>query len=613
VRNRFTIARLWFLILGIALSAKAQLKLGDDAEMKGSGLVTLGYQGDFGDQIQSTHGLQAGLDGTFSGYYYNPNFLSFNIIPYYNQSRANSSYQSLTNASGVTASANLFSGTHFPGSVNYNYAYNSTGTLGLAGAPNFTTVGTGQGFGVSWSALFPGWPTLSVAYSEGSGSGNLYGTDQTTQSNNHNLNVQSSYEWSGFKLNAFYDRLTQHLNYPLFLAGQDADSDTNGHDFGFGASHTLPLNGQFYANYERSSFSTDFQNGTEPQSNNSNYTTDYETAGANFLPLRKLSLFASESYINNLSGYLTQNLTSSGILPAPVNLGSASNSFTGGGGATYQFTQNLSGTAQATYYQQHYFGNTYTGTYASGTVNYNKRLLDTFTFSASVVDFANGQGNNSVGLIGTVNAFRSIGHWELSGEFSYVQNVQSTLITETISSYYYNANLHRRLSNRLQWTAAFNGYHSGLTNQPDTENHAESYGTTLAYKWISAGALYANNSGNALLTSGGLVPLPPLPGQPNTNVVMFSGSNYGGNLTISPLRRLTIAGAYSRSLSNTLANAIASRNNSELLYAQLQYHLRRIDLQAGYTRFTQGISATGTPPGTENTYFVGVSRWFNFF
>ena len=151
--------------------------------MSGDGTVTVGYSGDYGNQIQSSHSLVVGANGEINGYYYNPNFLNFTITPYYNQSRADSNYQSLTNASGVAASANFFTGSHFPGSVSYRYDYNSTGTFGLPSTPNFTTQGNGQGFGVNWSALFNGWPTLSVGYQQGSGSGTLYGTDQESSSN----------------------------------------------------------------------------------------------------------------------------------------------------------------------------------------------------------------------------------------------------------------------------------------------------------------------------------------------------------------------------------------------------------------------------------------------
>jgi hypothetical protein len=603
----------WMVLLGTALSANAQLAIGDNIETRAQALVTLGYEGSYGDQIQSNHGLQVGLDGNFSGYYYNPKFLNFDVTPYFNQSRANSSYQSLTNASGVTASANLFSGSHFPGSVSYDYNYNSTGTLGLAGAPNFTTVGTGQGFGINWSALLPELPTLSVGYVQGSGSGNLYGTDLKTQNDNRTFSLRSSYDLAGFRLNAFYDYRTQHSNYPLFLAGQEANSDTHGDDYGINTSHSLPLNGQLFANYTRSSFTTDYQNDAQGQINNSNYTTDNETAGVQFHPTRNLVLFGGESYVNNLSGYLTQTLVNNDTLSPAVNVDSNSNSFTTDGGASYQFTQNLGGTAQATYYRQHYFDNTYTGTYLSGTVSYRRRLLNTFTFSGGVVDFANGQGNNSVGFVGSVNAFRRIGGWEISGVLSYAQNVQSALITYTTSSYDYSANVHRRWSNRWQWTASFNGNHSGLTNQPDTANHSESYGTTLTYKWITGSALYANNAGNALLGVGGLVPSPPLPGAPNSNQILFSGHNYGAGMSITPLKRLTIEANFNRSLNNTLASTIASRNNIEVVNGQLQYRLRRIQLQAGFIRFTQGISASSALPTTETSYYGGISRWFNFF
>jgi hypothetical protein len=246
-------------------------------------------------------------------------------------------------------------------------------------------------------------------------------------------------------------------------------------------------------------------------------------------------------------------------------------------------------------------------------VNYNKQLFNTFTFSGGLVDSSNGQGSNALGFVGNLNGFHRIGAWELSGAASYAQNVQSVLITYTTSYYSYAANLHRRFARWITWTAAFGGNHSGLTNQPGTTNHSESYSTSLTYRWISANAMYANASGNSLLTTGGLVPLPPLPGQPDSNVVSFTGATYGGGVSITPFRRMTLSGTYNRAIGSTLANSIASRNNMELLNFQFQYRLRKVSILAGYTRFTQGISASGKPPGTETSYFAGLTRWFDFF
>ena len=65
-----------------------QLSVGENTKLSAGALFTFGYSGDYGNAIPSNHGLTWGLDGNLAGYYYNPNFLSFNVTPYYNQSRA---------------------------------------------------------------------------------------------------------------------------------------------------------------------------------------------------------------------------------------------------------------------------------------------------------------------------------------------------------------------------------------------------------------------------------------------------------------------------------------------------------------------------------------------
>ena len=66
--------------------------------------------------IPSDHSLSLGGTGTLSGFYYNPNFLSFTVSPYLNQARDNSAFQSISDASGVNFSSSIFGGSHFPGS-----------------------------------------------------------------------------------------------------------------------------------------------------------------------------------------------------------------------------------------------------------------------------------------------------------------------------------------------------------------------------------------------------------------------------------------------------------------------------------------------------------------
>jgi len=593
----------------------AQVQIGDNTHLTGGGTVNVGYAGDYGNDIQSSHGLNFGFGGGFDGYYYNPNFLNFNITPYYNQSRADSNYQSLTNASGVAASANLFTGSRFPGSVSYHYDYNSTGTLGLSGTPNFTTQGTGQGFGINWAALFPGWPTISVGYQYGSGSGTLYGTNQETSSTTGILNVRSSYQLEGFNLNAYYDHNTLHGFYPEVLTGTANFNNSSGYDAGASASRNIPFwNGAFYANFSHTSYGSDYIT-QAVQANNSGFTGDIESAGANFHPTEKLSLYANENYTNNLSSYYLQALGPNnpplpGFIPS---LGANSYSLTVGGGANYTFTEHLNANTNITHYNQSYLGNTYGGTFLAGNLNYNRKILDTFTFTIGVVEGTSNFSNSNLGFIGTINGFHRIGQWQLSGNFSYAQNVQSQLITYTTSYYNYNANLHRRFSNRVQWTAAFNGGHSGFTQAGSGSSTTANFSTSLSLRTLAFTANYGTGSGNSLLTANGIVPLPPIPGEPNPNLIAYNAKNYGGGISWTPIARMVLTGTYSRSLSNTLSNGVFSKNNTEVFYSQLQYRLRRISVLAGYTRFTQGISASGQVPGTVNSYYGGISRWFNFF
>lgn len=588
------------------------MQVGDNLHLNGGGMATFGYAGDYGDGMPSSHGLDFGFNGNITGFYYSPNFINFTMTPYYDQSRADSDYQSLTGASGFSGTANLFAGTHFPGSVSYRTDYNSTGTFGLSGQPNFTTHGHGDGFGIGWSALVPGLPTLSANYSQGSGGGTVYGTTEQTGSDTKLLNLRSSYAIEGFRLNGFFDHNNLHSTFPEFLSGgEESVSNTSGHDWGFSGNHSLPLNGTFYANYERSSATTNFIGGGDISDS---YTTGTENAGANFHPTQKLTFFVNESYTDNLSGFLNENLSNTGVVETPINLGSGSNSITLAGGAGYQFTHALNGQATVTRYQESFLGQSFSGTFASATMAYSKKLFNMFSFSGGIVDSATGHGDNAIGFIGNVNYFHRIKGWETSGNFSYAQNVQSLLITYTTSYYNYSARLHRRFGRTLVWTAAYTGSRSGLSQYVGTENSSSGYSTSFSNRRFTLTGNYTTSKGQSLLTSSGLVPVTPLPGIPLSDLILYNADSYGGGLSATPLRHLTVSATYNRAFSNTLSTStLSSSNNTDIINAQLQYHLRRIGLLSGYTKFTQGISAVGAPPVSSNSFFVGVSRWFDFF
>src|SRR6185437_12909114 len=125
-------------LLLYALPLNAQLKWGETSS-RANGTVSSGYTATYGNTIESSHGFTMGGAGTLSGSFHSPNFLSYNFSPYLNQSRSNSNFQSISNASGINLSTNIFSGSKFPGSISYSTAYNSDGNYGIPGLASYVT------------------------------------------------------------------------------------------------------------------------------------------------------------------------------------------------------------------------------------------------------------------------------------------------------------------------------------------------------------------------------------------------------------------------------------------------------------------------------------------
>ena len=605
---------LGLLVLALAPHAGAQVQVGDYLRMNLNGLATAGYSAGYGVGILSNHSLNFGGSAQLSGSYYDPNFLNFTATPYYNQSKADSGFQSLTDASGIDTTANIFTGSRFPGFANYHFSRNSTGTFGLTGLPNFTTIGDSQGFGIGWSALLPDWPTFSVSYSQGTGTGTLYGTNEESSSTTKTLNVRSSYQWAGWRLGANYNYTNISSEVPLFLSGEQGTDfyHSSGNGFGLSGTHNLPWHGSVSLGFNRTDYSSDFGSTVATETGISNYTIDQQTALVSFRPTLKLGLFFNEAYTDNLNGFLYQSIANNGGGVPLLQSNSQANSITLNSGASYNFTRSLYGQAQITYFDQTYFGRTYEGSYLSATLGYGKRILDTFTVSASVVESSNKFANNSLGFIGTVNAFHYLGLWEVSGNFSYAQNVQTLLVTYTTSYYNYSANLHRRLGRGMQWTGSFNGTHSGFEQQPGSVSHSEGASTSLALRRFALTGNYTRSRGQSILTSTGIQPI-TTPGLPPIGVIVYNGESYGAGISATPIPRLTISGTFSHAKSDTLSETTFSNNRTEIFYSQLQYRLRQITALAGYTKFSQGISAAGVAPGSQYSYFIGVTRSFNFF
>jgi hypothetical protein len=157
------------------------------------------------------------------------------------------------------------------------------------------------------------------------------------------------------------------------------------------------------------------------------------------------------------------------------------------------------------------------------------------------------------------------------------------------------------------------GARTGLTAQPGTQNTSQNYYASLGLgALLTATGSYARSSGQALETGSGLVPVTgPIP--PSSLVSLYGGNGYGLGLSSAPVKGLILSATYSKSTSNTSSDQISSSNQNEQFNALVQYQVRKLYFTSGYSRLVQGFSGSGSPPEVISSFYIGISRWFNFF
>jgi hypothetical protein len=50
-----------------------------------------------------------------------------------------------------------------------------------------------------------------------------------------------------------------------------------------------------------------------------------------------------------------------------------------------------------------------------------------------------------------------------------------------------------------------------------------------------------------------------------------------------------------------------------MINALFTYQVRKMYVTGGYSNIVQGFSVTGTAPENVSSFYIGISRWFNFF
>jgi len=591
------------------LSLHAQLNWGETST-KGNATLSTGYNATYGNMAASTHGWQVGGAATFSGSFHSPNFLSYTIAPYLNQSRANSDFQSISNASGVNLSANIFGGSKFPGSVNYAKAWNSEGNYAIPGLANYVTHGDSDTFGVNWSENLEHKPSFSAGYQMGSSQYSVYGSNDNGSNAFHSVNLHSGYVWEGFNMGAFYTYGNSRSQVPEVVVGEFQNTKANTNLVGANVSHALPWRGNAGASFTRSDFDTEFLG------YQSNGTIDTVNASAAVHPLNKLAASVTMNYSDNLAGQLFEAIIGAGGVVPGLNTSESSNSFDVMSVITYTALANLQTSGFVERRSQTFLGETYGLTSYGGDAVYTHRLLNgTINGSGSITaNHADQNGQDTIGFSATENYSNVLAGWHINESFSYAQNMQTLLITYTNSFYNYSGNV-RRNWGRFNVSAGAGGSRTALTQVSGTESSSETYNGSIGYGPIlTASGAYSKANGQALATGSGLVGVPvPTPVVPSNLLYLFGGESYSASLSSAPVKHLVLSANYSNSSYNTVSNLVTSANSNNQFNALIQYQVRKLTFVSGYARLEQGFSTSGTKPEIISSYYAGISRWFNIF
>ncbi len=598
------------LFLLIAPTA-GQVRIGDTSSNL-SGTLSAGYTGDYGNLIDSSHSLSFGGTGTLNGYYYNPNFLSYTVSPYVNQARDNSSFQSISNASGVNFDSSIFGGSHFPGFISYAKAFNSEGNYAIPGVANYTTKGNSDSLGIGWSEVVPDWPSLAANFQTGGSQYSIYGSNDNGNTDSKSFSLRSGYILRGFNLSAYFTDGHSHSDIPEVLQGstqgETATSDSLG--YGFAVGHKLPLRGGFSTSLNHSDVDSNFIGYSYSGS------IDTYTATASFQPTNKFHFSVSTDYSDNLTGSLFQAITNSGGLVTPPTQGQTSNSFDLLGNASYAIMTNMQVQGLTDHRQQYFLGKNYSSNSYGGGLTYGRGLFGgNLNAAATVTDNTTSSSSvNALGLSGTVNYNRRFDGWTGSLFANYSQNVQTLLITEMASFYGYGANLRRRWG-RFSWSGGASINKTGFTEQAGTSNSGESFNTSVGFSnWINVNGTYSKSDGTGIQTLAGIAPLQPtLPVVNPTDFILYGGKSYSVGVASNPKRRLTLAASYAKTTGNSTVDSIFSENNTKQINTIIQYQFRKMYFTGGYSNLVQGFSASGQPPENVSSFYFGISRWFNFF
>ena len=602
-------------VLACATAAWPQVKVGDNLDLNLSGNAQFGFLGTY-DGISST-GLNYGFNGNLTGSYYDPRFLQFRFLPYYNESRFNSNYNSITGTSGFSSGVDLFNGSIHPVNISYNLAHNAEGQFNFPGTiGSYENSGNTQDFSIGAGLFLPGKPTIQGSFGTSNSNYTILGSPGSAEGSSRNFVLSSTYDVAGFHLGGSYVNThvtssTPQITAPESLLVQDSNQST----LSFSASRPLTSWSNMSFAYGHSNVNSDY----------SGYTLDgsFDTVGVlvTARPTRKLTLNANLDYSSNYSAQVLSSLGSGpGLLPITQEFGGSYRAI--GGRAAYNFTDTLVADAHVERRTQSYQAAPDASVDLFGGGLRYSRTLGGGQFGAyvGITHFSNNYTPVSLPITppASMNGYNTalsythpMASWQLSGAFNYARSAYTQILGYTQSGYGFNVSASRRLGG---WNMSLGGGYnkSGIDGLSTTDSTSNTFNAAFSRNKVSFSGSYSRGTGDAFQLGSGLVPVPGIPPLP-TLMVLYNGASYGAGASYTPTRRLQVGGSYSHASYNTANLSGFTQNTFTQVNVQSQYYWRQLSFNGGFGYISQALGIPGSPPGATTTIYFGVSRHFDVF
>jgi hypothetical protein len=613
-----------FLLLTLAaglLPAAAQVTVAPGMVMRLSADASAGYVASSAQGgLNSFH---FGLSANLSGYYYHPNFLHFQISPFYNHGREYSGADYITGDKGIGASLNLFGGSNIPLSISYFKNRSRSGMYGLVGSePNVVGEGSNDNLTVNWTLRLRRLPSLQFGYMRNGGDYRLFGANAS-----HGRSLANGYTLAaqhilyGFVMVAAYSnqKINQTLPGVLFSADQALQTQTWQKNLQLSLSRQVGKSVFFDATANRSRWSTDATGRHQER----NYDT--LSTGLSFRPNSRLSTTLRYHHTSDLGALLLGSVLpggpGAGSSPLLVPLEQRSRYDSYSAAASYLPSEHLSFRTNFRRGRGRYSGRAGADdTTLSSGADFRHELFGgrlSGSYVLNLYSYANGNAEtSSQGHAGTLVFSRMFAGWDYTALFQY----STADIESQIPGWLRNLTTEFSSAGGVRGWRLVGSYRyekADTVFNHETDNRRHSFRVSLSRPRINLTGTVQVGSGLSIITQMGLQPasltqayaagseLERLLIPTDTRSYTFTSS-----YVIS--RRTNLAGSWMRTRYTTRSQGTSRENHLGQLDIYLLHWFRQLEIRVGFRRYDQLFSIVGRPY-VANTFYFQVRRHFDVF